>query len=149
MSPHERSTAAALHEIALSLRALVERGVVTDKALERVEAQVVQLTKALEAQAGSVSLLASEHRERENIARARAAIHQEDEARRRALHGAVEPALNLLRSPWGVAFTLALLAALASKFGVSLPVSWGPPPSVITEGAGSNLVIRGSRRGGR
>jgi hypothetical protein len=149
MSPQDRSNAAALHEIALSLRALVERGVVNEKAIERVEAQIAQLTKALETQAVNVGLLTSEHRERENVARARAAIHQEDEARRRALHGAVEPALNLLRSPWGVALTVALLAALASKLGVSLPVSWAPPPSVINEATGSNLVIRGSRRGGR
>ncbi len=147
MSPQDRSTAAALHEIALSLRALVERGVVNEKALERVEAQIAQLTKALEAQSVSVGLLTSEHRERENVARARAAIHQEDEARRRALHGAVEPALHLLRSPWGVALMLALLAALASKFGLTLPAT--TPPSVINEATGSNLVIRGSRRGGR
>lgn len=148
MSPQDRGTAAALHEIALSLRALVERGVVTDKALERIEAQLAQLKGALEAQAVSVSVLASEHRERENIARARAAIHQEDEARRRALHGAVEPVISLLRSPWGVAFTLALLAALASKLGLTLPTTTAPP-SVITEGAGSHLVIRNGRRGGR
>lgn len=149
-TPHrsepDPQTAVILRDVAISLRELVERAIVTEQHSGHATAALKEILTRLETMDKAIAPIVAEHRDREAVVRARAHLHEQESVRREALGAWFAQVSAPFRSPVGVAVIVAILGALASRFGVELPTV--PPASVINEATGSSLTIRRYAGGG-
>jgi len=142
---------AALAQLTDAVRKLTERQIIgegshkqTSKDLEALgksmNKDIEALTREVEKLTAAIDPVSTHYRGQEAVVKARAQIHQEEQARRGYWNEALAPLRSALMHPLTVVFAGAVAGLIANWFGLELPQKSADVPTVIMENAGSTLT---------
>ncbi len=135
---------AALSQLAEAIRALTERQIIGEASQREALKELAEIRGRLDKLALEIDPVAGHYRHQEAVVKARAQIHQEEQARRGAwadlFADLFAPVRAVFAHPFAATVAVGLLIALAGWLGIKLPGTADGVPSVILENAGSTLT---------
>jgi len=135
---------AALSQLAEAVRGLTERLILGELTQREAVTQLHEIRGRLDKLDTALSPVAGHYRDQEAVVKARAQIHQEEQARRGAwadlFADLFAPVRAVFAHPFAATVAVGLLIALAGWLGIKLPGTADGVPTVILENAGSTLT---------
>jgi hypothetical protein len=128
---------AALSQLTDAVRSLTERQIIGEGTQRQTNKDLEALTRAVERLSDQIDPVAGHYRDQEAVVKARAQLHQEAQAQRRAVSDALAPIGEILRHPLAYGVVMALIGAFAAWLGLSPPAD---TPTAIMQNAGSALT---------